>query len=177
MKARINRLLKARALTIASVLLAACQVTAPVQNPAAVITMTVLPAAVLEVDLRANADRYTAPEAAILLTLKNRDSEPIYLPICGPWQIIRTNAPDRPAWGLACEIDYLGHKVEAGQTFTGTVRAKLSPGAYQANVRVYGRCHMGQPQVISASETNYGEFGACPAQQRVFSNPFTVIEK
>jgi hypothetical protein len=177
MKVRIKRPLKTRVLTIASVLLAACQVTAPVQNPAAVITMTVLPAAVLNVDLRANADRYTTPEPAIQLTLKNRDSEPIYLPICGPWQIIRTNAPDRPAWGLVCEIDYLGHKVEAGQTFTGTVRAKLSPGAFQAGVHVYGRCRLGRPQVISAAETTYGEFGACATQQRVLSTPFTVIEK
>ena len=79
-------------------------------------------------------------------------------------------------YALACEIDYLGHKIEPGQTFADRpdLGQGLDSGTYQARVEVYAGCTLGEPQVISAGETNYGRFGDCQVRETVLSAPFEV---
>ena len=125
-----------------------------------------------DVTLATDAGSYPASGAEVHVTLTNNTSQPIYLPICGPWEIIHPGDPDRPPWGVECEIDYLGYKVEPGEVFADRLSLDLPPGSYQAQTMFYADCTLGQPKTISARETYYGEFADCASWQGVSSSPF-----
>lgn len=130
----------------------------------------------LDVTLATDAGSYPASGAEVHLTLTNNTPQPIYLPICGPWEIIHPGDPDRPTWGVECEIDYLGYKVEPGQVFADRLSLELPPGSYQAQTMVYADCTLGQPKTISARETYYGEFADCASWQGVTSPSFDMSQ-
>ena len=128
------------------------------------------PAAVLTTDEQI----YPAGEVTVLLALTNHGAGPLYLRICGPWEMVNPADPDRPVWTIECEIDYLGHRVEAGASFTDRLSARLESGAYRVQTLAYSDCMLGKPKRISAHETYYGDFGDCARRQRVASPPFEV---
>lgn len=107
-------------------------------------------------------------------TFANHGQQDVYLPICGPWEIYRDEDPERPSWFLACEIDYLGHRVAAGDTWRDRLVVKLEPGTYHARTQVYGDCTLGAPHEFSPREINYGEFGDCAVRQEAVSPAFEV---
>jgi hypothetical protein len=129
----------------------------------------------LDVWLSTDADQYpSSGDGALDLTLTNQSQEPVYLPVCGPWEVVTPDDPDRPVWGVECEIDYLGHQVKPGGVFTDRLSVQLPPGSYGVQTRVYSDCELGEPKEISATETYYGEFGACAHGQEVGSPMFAV---
>ena len=128
----------------------------------------------LVVTLTSDAGHYSSSEANIRLTASNDGGEPVYLPVCGPWEIIPAGDPDRPAWSLECEIDYLGYELLPGQDLAGDARLQLQPATYRARIRVYGDCTLGEPKEIDASEIYYGEFGDCAIGQEVLSAAFVA---
>jgi hypothetical protein len=110
---------------------------------------------------------------AIHLDLTNSRNEVVYLPVCGPWEIL--GADDlRPDWFVTCEIDYLGHRVAPNSTFSDELLLGLEPGTYQARTQVYSQCKLGEPKTISATETFYGEFVKCAVHELVVSPPFVI---
>lgn len=117
---------------------------------------------------------YRASPDQVQLTFTNRGATPVYLPVCGPWEIVSAGDPDRPVWFIACEIDYLGYRVEPGESLVDALGVDLDPGNYQARTSVFGECELGEPKSISPQETYYGEFGACAVQQEVMSPTFIV---
>jgi hypothetical protein len=130
----------------------------------------------VDVWLSTDADRYPADGVVLHLTLTNQSQQPVYLPVCGPWEIVRPDDPDRPAWGVACEVDYLGYEVKSGAVFTDQLSVKLPPGSYGVQTRVYSDCQLGEPKRISSRETYYGDFGACARWQQVASSVFEVYQ-
>jgi hypothetical protein len=151
--------------------LAACDGPA---TPTAEPTVAHSPSGPLDVALTTDASRYPPAETEIHLILTNNGGMPIYLPVCGPWEIIPVEDPDRPAWSLDCEIDYLGHKVDPGQIFADGLQVNLQQGTYQARIWVYGDCALGEPKEIDANETYYGEFGDCAIAEEAVSAPFAI---
>jgi hypothetical protein len=116
----------------------------------------------------------SAGKLDLALTLRNDGEDPVYLGICGPWQIYPEGDPDRPVWLGICEVDYLGHRVGPRDVFEGTLRAQLDAGTYRARVLTFGDCTLGPPQEVSAEETNYGAFGDCAVTHEVTSAPIIV---
>jgi hypothetical protein len=116
----------------------------------------------------------------VVITVTNNASQPVYLPICGPWHLYRQVQEGwEVAWEIDCEIDYLGHKIEPGQAFSDTFSLRdhywiAEPGLYKIEVEVYSDCILGAPEVISPWETYYGEFEDC-ATREVVSCTFDVL--
>lgn len=132
------------------------------------------PAGPLTVSLSIDAVPGTAGTTEMTLTFANHDQEAVYLPICGPWEIFRDEDPERPSWFLACEIDYLGHRVPAGDTWRDRLVVKLEPGTYHARTQVYGDCTLGAPKEYSPREIDYGAFDDCALRQEAVSPAFEV---
>ncbi|HYN86902.1 MAG TPA: hypothetical protein VER55_00160 [Ardenticatenaceae bacterium] len=129
----------------------------------------------VNVTLTTDAPTYPPTRTQIGLNLTNQGDESVYLPICGPWEVIRPEEPDAPVWFNLCEVDYLGPEVEPGDTFTGTLELELEPGSYQGRIDVYATCTLEEPQIISESETYYGDFQDCIHHVEVLSAPFQVV--
>ena len=128
-----------------------------------------------EVVLTTDKQIYPAGEVTVLLALTNHGAGPLYLRICGPWEVVNPAEPDRPVWTVACEIDYLGHRVEAGASFTDSLSVRLLPGIYSVQTPAYSDCTLGEPKRISARETYYGNFSDCARRQTVTSPQFAVV--
>ncbi|HSJ53867.1 MAG TPA: hypothetical protein VLC52_08960 [Anaerolineae bacterium] len=157
-----------------AVLLLALQVACAGPTPTTVPQSESTPAGPLNVILSIDAVPGTAGNIEIAFTLENHGQQQVYLPICGPWEIYRVEDPERPSWFLACEIDYLGHRVQAGDNWRDRLVVKLEPGTYHARTQVYGDCTLGPPHEYSPREVNYGDFGDCAVRQEVVSLPFEV---
>ena len=128
----------------------------------------------LNVTLTTDAGSYPSSEAKIRLTAINDGGEPVYLPVCGPWEIIPVDDPAHPAWCCECEIDLLSYELPPGQDMAGDVRLQLRPGAYRARIRVYGDCTLSEPKEIDGNEIYYGEFSDCAIEQEVVSAAFVA---
>jgi hypothetical protein len=152
-----------------AVLLAECGARTPTPEP----TATPTPTSLLEVTLTTDSDHYGRAEAELQLTVTNHGDGPVYLPICGPWDIIRADSHES-VWFIECEIDYLGHEIDPGESFSGSLKPHLDPGSYRARTEIYGECSLGEPKTISARETYYGEFSACTIREEIVSEPFRV---
>jgi hypothetical protein len=128
----------------------------------------------LAISLASDSERYAASNRKIQLTAINNGSEPVYLPICGPWEIVPIEDPERAVWAGICEVDFLGHELLPGEELVDTLKVQLAPGAYQARVWTYGQCNLEEPEVINSMETNYGAFSACDISQQTLSPQFVV---
>jgi hypothetical protein len=126
------------------------------------------------VTLFTDAPRYAAGAVTLHLTLTNQITSPIYLPVCGPWEVIDPHDPERPVWDILCEIDYLGRRVAPGGAFTDSVSASLKPGVYSVRTRWYGDCTLGEPKSIGPGDTYYGEFGDCATRAIVGSHEIVI---
>lgn len=146
--------------------------TSPTMTEYAVGTPTATPRP--PVTLVTDAPRYAPGEVTLHLTLTNHITEPIYLPICGPWEVVRPADPDRPVWYTACEIDYLGYRVEPGGVFSDSLTVSLDPGHYQVRTRWHGGCTLGEPKPIGPRETHYGDFDDCATRATAWSDGFDV---
>ena len=151
--------------------------TAPTRPPTVPPTNapTQLPTArpLLNVTLTTGSLNYKPGKAEIEITLTNHGDEPIYLPICGPWSLADAESL-RDFWFIECEIDYLGHKVEPGASYAGSLALFIDEGSYRVRTWVYGDCTLGEPKVISPRETYYGEFHECAVWEEAMSDPFGV---
>ena len=131
------------------------------------------PAGPFAVSLSTTASRHADGGWQIEITLSNDSDETIYLPICGPWQIV--NSDDlQIVRAFLCEVDYLGYRIEAQATFVDDMQLELEPGTYRIQTTLWGDCNLGEPQVISPRETNYGPFNKCATQQALLSAPFEL---
>lgn len=115
------------------------------------------PAGPLTVSLSIDAVPGAAGTTEMTLTFANHDQEAVYLPICGPWEIYRDEDPERPSWFLACEIDYLGHRVPVGDTWRDRLVVKLEPGTYHARTQVYGDCEEQMESISCPTLVVWGE--------------------
>jgi hypothetical protein len=143
-----------------------------IPKPTAEPTATPMPP-LLNVTLSTDSAHYEPSRVAMHLTLINHGDQPVYLPICGPWSIIRTGTK-KLLWFMECEVDYLGHKVDPGQIFADSLSLYLQAGSYEVGTEVYGDCILGEPKSISAKETYYGEFDDCAIWQEIVSESFGV---
>ncbi len=130
-----------------------------------------MPSGALAISLNAG---YDAAVQEVNLTLANLGHEAVYLPVCGPWEIFDVKDPERPVWLLVCEVDFLGYRVEPGETFTDTVATELGPGIYQARTQAYAGCTLDEAKTLSRAETYYGEFSDCAMRKVIVSPPFDV---
>jgi hypothetical protein len=128
----------------------------------------------LAVSLTSDSEHYSQTSHEIQIRAINNGTEPIYMPICGPWQIVPVQDPERLVWAGICEVDFLGHQLLPGEELVDTLQAELKPGTYQARVRVYGQCSLEEPEPISSSETFYGPFDACRISDLIHSPQFVV---
>ncbi len=145
----------------------------PTASPPAPPTAAPLPTSQLNVLLTTDSPYYPPSKVELHLTVTNHGTEPVYLPICGPWGLVKADTLEM-AWAIQCEIDYLGHKIEPGESFSGVLAEYLSEGSYRVVTEVYGDCTLGQPKTISDQETYYGEFSDCAIRETVYSEPFGV---
>ena len=147
----------------------------PARRPAT--TTVTTGASARQVTLRTDALAYPKASTEIQVGFTNDSPGPVYLAICGPWEIARPGDPDRPVWDILCEIDYLGHRIEAGSMLTSSLsleRTMIEPGTYVVQGYAYADCALGEPYRIDANETNYGKFGDCQTRMPVQSPPFTM---
>ena len=109
-----------------------------------------------------------------ILTIEfvNRSPRTAFLPICGPWEVFRVNDPDRPIWFLACETDYLGHRVEAGTSWVNELELSEAAGSVAVRTSVFSGCDLGQPKELGPNDTFFGSFDACASRIVVTSSPF-----
>jgi hypothetical protein len=150
---------------------AACGVSpAPTSLPADLPT----PTGPLDLSLSVLPGQASPGKVELALTLANDGEEPVYLAICGPWEVHQEGDPDRPVWLGICEVDYLGHQVAPGAIFSGTLQAELDIGRYRARTWAFGDCTLAPPQEVSAQEINYGAFGDCAVAQEVTSAPIVI---
>ena len=154
-------------------LLAGCS-SSPTQAPTAEAEEPQPGAQLLAVRLTSDSEHYSATNGKLQLTAVNNSSDAIYLPICGPWEIISVEDPDRPVWAGICEVDFLGHELVPGEEFVDTLLVSLPAGTYQARVRAFGQCNLKEPDLLSDTETFYGPFDACGISQQDFSPKFEV---
>jgi hypothetical protein len=113
-------------------------------------------------------------QVELALTLTNNGDQPVYLPICGPWEVYQEGDPGGTVWMGICEVDHLGHQVDPGAIFADALQMELDAGHYRARVGVYGDCSLGPPVEVSAQEINYGAFADCPVSQDVTSAPIVI---
>jgi hypothetical protein len=159
---------------LAAALLLGLQVACAGPTPTTVSQPASTPAGPLSVILSIDAVPGTAGTTEMAFTLANHGQQDLYVPICGPWEIYRDEDPERPSWFLACEIDYLGHRIREGDTWRDRLVVKLEPGTYHARTQVYGDCTLGAPQEYSPREINYGDFDDCAVRQEAVSPAFVV---
>ena len=155
-------------------LLLGLQVACAPSTPTAIPQPQGTPTGPLSLVLTIDAVPGTAGSTELTLTLANHGQKDVYLPFCGPWKVYRDEDPERPSWSLTCEVDYLGHRVTAGDTWRDRLVLKLEPGTYHVRTQVYGDCTLGAPQEYSPREVDYGDFDACAVQQEAVSPPFEV---
>lgn len=172
------------ALSLAAALVIACGTPepTPTAEPSVVPTRTPKPTAEptatpmspsLNVTLSTDSAHYKPSRVVLHLTLTNHGDQPVYLPICGPWAIIHADTK-KLLYATVCETDYLGHKVDPGQSLADSLSLYLQAGSYEVGTKVYGDCILGEPQSISAKETYYGVFDDCAIWQEIVSEPFGV---
>ena len=150
---------------------AACGVSpAPTSVPADLPT----PSGPLNVSLSALPGRTSPGQVELALTLRNDGDQPVYLPICGPWEVYHEGDPGRTVWMGICEVDHLGHEVVPGGVFADTLQVELDAGSYRARIQAYGDCTLGSPQEVSEQETNYGAFADCLVTQEVTSAAIVI---
>jgi len=125
------------------------------------------------VSLTTNASRHADGGWQLEITLHNDSDETLYLPICGPWQIVNSDNL-QIVQAFLCEVDYLGYRIEPQATFVDDMQFELEPGTYRLQATLWGDCNLGEPQVISPRETNYGPFDKCATQQALLSAPFEL---
>jgi len=159
---------------LAALLILALQVACAGPTPTPVPQPESTPAGPLSVVVSINVAPGPAGNTEMDLTLENHGQQDVYVPICGPWEIYREQDPDRPSWFLACEIDYLGHRVRADDSWRDRLVVKLEPGTYHARTQVYGDCTLGAPQEFSPREIDYGDFDDCAVRQEAISPAFEV---
>ena len=172
------------ALSLAAALVIACATPwpTPTAEPSAVPTRTAKPAAeptatpippLLNVTLSTDSAHYKPSRVALHLALTNLGDQPVYLPICGPWSIIHADTK-KLLYVMVCETDYLGYKVDPGQSLADSLSLYLQAGSYEVGTKVYGNCVLGEPKSISDNETYYGVFDDCAIWQEIVSEPFGV---
>ena len=165
---KLKRMLLILMAMSATVSLAACGA-----EPTAVPSPVPTPAGPLNFSLTTDADSYPASGVEIQVTLTNRDAEPVYLAVCEPVSLVEADTLNLVRVTL-CEVDYLGHKIEAGGSFVDDVSLNPEPGAYRVQITVYGDCALGEPASFGPDQTNYGDFRDCAIRQEVVSEPFDV---
>lgn len=161
-----KRILWILSVLAAASLLAAC---APVPGPSPAPTLS----GPLTLSLTTDADSYRASTGEIQVTLTNAGSEPVYLAVCEPLSLVEADTLN-PVWITLCEIDYLGHKIEAGGSFVDRVLPNAEPGAYRIQTTVHAHCTLGEPVPIGPGQANYGSFRDCRLQQDIVSEPFDL---
>jgi hypothetical protein len=131
------------------------------------------PSGPLTLDLTTDANSYPASGGQIQVTLTNHADETVYLALCAPMDFVQADTLAL-VWDVLCEIDYLGHKIEPGESFADSIEPNAEPGTYRIQTMVYAGCTLGEPRAIGPGQTNYGDFRDCTVQQKVVSEPFDV---
>jgi hypothetical protein len=143
------------------------------QTPTEGVSPLPIPSGPLSLTLETDAGSYPASGGEIQITLTNHGDESVYLAICNPLHLVEADTLDE-AWLVLCEIDYLGYKVEPGESLSESMPTQVEPGTYRLQATAYADCTLGEPKPISARETYYGEFHDCAIQQDVVGEPFDL---
>ncbi len=137
------------------------------------------------VTLKLDDDTYLVGDGEIQLMVENATAEPVYLPLCGPWTVMRFVGSTRlSAWQMRCEVDYLAYELPPGRSVIGVISLSdpdaapyyldAQPGLHVAEVTVYTGCTVGEP-VMEPAGPKYGELDACTNNRKLASPRFEIL--